>query len=85
MGFGTRHRVISMLLRHQDGRCGFCETELVTPVLDHDHATGLVRGLLCGRCNTIEGRTSSEHVQWSAYRLSPPASVLGIQVLYLDL
>lgn len=36
------------------GRCALCErrTELV---IDHDHATGKVRGLICAQCNTLLG------------------------------
>lgn len=37
------------------GRCEICGTAdfgRQTPHLDHDHSTGLVRGILCARCNT---------------------------------
>lgn len=34
----------------QSGLCGIC-SERPWTVLDHDHSTGLFRGLLCHRCN----------------------------------
>lgn len=34
----------------QDGRCRICESEEKL-VVDHDHETGNIRGLLCHRCN----------------------------------
>jgi len=40
-------------LDEQGGRCAICLCRPRTRVLavDHDHFTGALRGLLCGRCN----------------------------------
>lgn len=46
------------LYRFQAGKCSICErrpTKERRLVVDHDHATGEVRGLLCGRCNLALG------------------------------
>ena len=41
------------LLAEHDGHCAICRT--TEPIggwhIDHDHATGHVRGVLCGNCN----------------------------------
>ena len=41
------------MLENQGGRCAICLCRPRTRVLavDHDHLTGTLRGLLCGRCN----------------------------------
>lgn len=40
------------MLIEQCGRCDMCGKELSGKVdVDHDHATGKVRSLLCHRCN----------------------------------
>lgn len=41
----------AMVLR-SEGRCDVCQVPSVALSVDHCHATGAVRGLLCGLCNT---------------------------------
>ena len=49
------------MLCSQDGRCAVCGVKFntsekqTTPHVDHSHATGLVRGLLCQHCNFLLG------------------------------
>jgi hypothetical protein len=45
------------LFEAQGGRCAGCGDEFgdKVPHVDHDHATGAVRGLLCGNCNRALG------------------------------
>jgi hypothetical protein len=39
------------MLEEQDNRCAICRCNFKKRCVDHDHKTGLVSGLLCGRCN----------------------------------
>jgi len=55
--YGLNVEEFLALLVHQDGGCAICEKPLDTDDhkgihVDHDHATGKVRGLLCSSCNT---------------------------------
>lgn len=66
---------LDALAVHQALRCAICgvETRLV---IDHDHSTGLVRGLLCPPCNSGLGmfRDRTEALGAAiAYLVNPPA------------
>lgn len=53
----TEDRFVDMLAR-QDGRCAICRRDDHASKnwhIDHCHATGRVRGILCFRCNALLG------------------------------
>jgi hypothetical protein len=56
---GITHADLKRLEENQTGRCAICGGEPKFPrvrlCVDHDHATGQFRGLLCGHCNTALG------------------------------
>lgn len=51
--YGLSVEAFDALNRAQGGLCAICRQPPDTPrlMIDHDHATGRVRGLLCRRCN----------------------------------
>jgi hypothetical protein len=54
--YGIDRLAYEMLLAKQGGVCAICKSPppKKTPLhVDHDHDTGVVRGLLCGKCNRM--------------------------------
>lgn len=77
-GIIDAHRFDEVLL-NQDSRCAICLTDQWDkkgPCADHDHATGLLRGVLCNNCNNGIGRLKDSPSLLAAafaYLIDPPA------------
>jgi hypothetical protein len=59
--YGLTKKKYDDLLYYQGGVCGVCRTAewgSKGPAIDHDHNTGVVRGILCGSCNCAAGHMS---------------------------
>lgn len=59
--YGMNRQQQQKLLEDQGFKCKLCSTDVELfqghkgGMIDHNHATGEVRGVLCNRCNTIVG------------------------------
>lgn len=77
------------ILEEQDGHCYICQRATGASkalAVDHDHKTGQVRGILCGRCNADilgHGRDDIEFFERAIeYLKSPPAlRVIGVRIV----
>lgn len=54
--YGITHEQFEQLLIKQNFNCAICQNKLILAEkrkmhVDHDHATGAIRGLLCNNCN----------------------------------
>lgn len=83
LGPGPVHASVrQVLFALQRGLCAVCDAQTVLAA-DHDHETGLLRGLLCYPCNVAEGKAASQltHRPASprllAYLANPPAACLA--------
>lgn len=57
--YGIGQADVDLMLEAQNGRCAVCRK--VDPEhVDHDHATGKVRGLLCFNCNQALGNVRDD-------------------------
>jgi len=70
--YGVTQAEYDALLNKQNGCCAICgRTQLKAFDIDHDHATGRIRGLLCTNCNRMVG-----HAHDDAERLEKAAAYL---------
>lgn len=74
--YGISERDQMLLWNAQGGFCACCEGVMPSEYkaqLDHDHATGQVRGYLCLPCNIRVGVYETRYTDVAAYLASPPA------------
>ena len=67
--YGLTLESFDEMLKAQGGVCAICKQTDKTGkfLVDHDHETGKVRGLLCRRCNHIIGLYERYGHTWDAY------------------
>lgn len=70
--YGTTLTHLSRLRKTQREHCAICWERISKLSVDHDHATGEVRGLLCSTCNSGLGM----------FKDSP--RLLAAAIIYLD-
>ena len=62
--YGLTIEEYEAMLRTQQGRCASCNDALTDKLhgrhIDHCHATGKVRGILCGGCNIALGHAKDD-------------------------
>lgn len=91
----ARQKYVAFLYVKQDGKCAICDAEIPHSemVVDHDHATGLVRGLLCRACNNGLGQfldserillRAIEYLRRSGRRVIIPAPDVAVSPLSGD-
>lgn len=84
--YGLSEQDMYFLAEHQNWSCAVCHSDisdilkpdggLNTGVIDHDHETGFVRGILCRRCNLAVGSLTVAMAQSIVdYLDNPPAFV----------
>lgn len=67
--YGITPERYAALMQEQGGACAICRQTCAMGrrlSVDHDHATGAVRGLLCGGCNVAIGRFGDDVIRLKA-------------------
>jgi len=64
--YGLTPEAYGSMLSEQGGKCAVCSTAdwgRLGPVVDHNHETGFVRGILCNRCNAAAGMMDDDQAR----------------------
>jgi len=65
--YGISKEQYDFMIENQGGKCAICKSSWTKkgPTVDHDHATGKVRGILCSNCNWALGLIHDDrNVAW---------------------
>lgn len=54
MSYGLTKEEALRVVENREGKCPICGI-VRRLVIDHDHRSGLVRGVICGKCNSVLG------------------------------
>lgn len=88
--YGLKPSHYGQMYLAQGGKCAICQRATGATrklSVDHDHKTGLVRGLLCRPCNDLLGHIRDDvgaARRIVAYLIEPPARQLGIEAIHED-
>lgn len=63
--YGVSDVEIQLRIEAQQGLCLICSAPMDKPMIDHDHTTGVVRGILCHWCNVGLGFFRDNHAALS--------------------
>lgn len=58
--YGVDNETYKEMLKAQDNKCAICKRVRKRIVIDHDHKTGVVRGILCDGCNIMLGHLDDD-------------------------
>jgi len=74
------------ILEEQDGICPLCGTpiDIEDAVLDHDHSTTLIRGVLHSCCNSIEGNLKHKFKRGGGEKYTDFLSYIKNLCVYLE-
>ena len=84
--YGLRETDVQAMLASQGGLCAICRTSPAVHI-DHDHATGAVRGMLCFRCNAALGQLGDSPetlVRAARYLLTAAEERIPFEVVWTE-
>ena len=84
--YGLTEDDVAAMLQAQNGVCAICRAADAIHI-DHDHATGEIRGMLCFRCNAALGQFGDDPevlVRAARYLLTAAREHVPADVLFLD-
>jgi hypothetical protein len=85
--YGISIRQYEYLRKVQDNKCAICDQELNDQNfhVDHDHKSGIIRGLLCPSCNVGLGHYESKKKLFEQYLKTAPERMVRVYKYWLNM